>query len=806
MSIPQELKTMPRWVCFTADKLPIDPKTGDASDSTDPSKWAEYAVAVAAVTPLNCRGVGFVLGGGICGIDLDHCIDPDTGEVNAAALSIVDSMRSYTEISPSGTGLHILWRGEKAGTACRKSIAPGVGLEMYDGGRYFTVTGRSWHTPPLPLRDATESAAEIYRTYLAKPVPTKPAPRPAASARPEDDDAILDRARNARGGEKLSALLAGNWQPYAASQSEADLALCNLLAFWLGADKARMDAAFRHSGMYRKKWDERRGADTYGNITLKRAIEDCQEVYSPAPAPTPEPGDRDQLEDLLQSLKVRAAPAPSTSAPASGKKLDAYTMDDTGNARRFRDLYGDRLRYNFTQQRWDIWDGRVWRPDEVNGVKQLCDEMLDGMEKAVFGIHDAARAKEWRAFIRKSRGSTAKKNLLTEAQHLSGIPATDSDFDSTGGVLNLQNGILRLKDGSLHPHDRHRLITKLAGAAFDPCAKAPVWDAFLSSVTGGDQDLQRYLQVMTGYMLTSSTREQCIFFLYGDGSNGKSTFLDVLADLMGSYAMNAQSDTITARRASDGPRTDIARLKGARLVTISECPENVWLDEAMVKQLTGGDTVTARYLYGREFEFKPQFKLIMATNHKPRIRGTDSGIWRRIRLVPFTQTIPEDQQDLQLPDKLRAELPGILNWALEGLRLWLRASENGRRRGLPSCAAVDAATAEYRGEQDRLRQFLDDCVMQVPDYSVQAGVLYQVYRKWCDENGERFPMSGTKFGREMSKILTREKARNAYEYREVCLTSEGNRLLAISMNGTRPRFPSKVQPYEQQRLDELPKS
>ncbi len=247
----------------------------------------------------------------------------------------------------------------------------------------------------------------------------------------------------------------------------------------------------------------------------------------------------------------------------------------------------------------------------------------------------------------------------------------------------------------------------------------------------------------------------------------------MLADLFGSYAMNAQSETITARRTTEGPRTDIARLKGARLVTISECPADVWLDEAMVKQLTGGDTVTARYLYGREFEFKPEFKLIMATNHKPRIRGTDSGIWRRIRLVPFTQTIPESKQDLQLPDKLAAELPGILNWALDGLRLWLARSNNGRRRGLPPCTAVDTATAEYRGEQDRLKQFLDDCLMQLPGYTVQASVLYQVYRKWCEENGERYPLSGNKFGREIAKVLPRVKTRTAYEYQAARLTDEG---------------------------------
>lgn len=811
MRIPEELKTIPRWVCCTADKMPICPVNGGAASSTDPGSWADYATAAEAVSRLGCRGIGFVLGGGIAGIDIDHCIDPETGVVDETALAIVDAMNSYTEISPSGTGLHILWRGTKSGPACRRALAPGMGLEMYDGGRYFTVTGRSWHDPPLPLAERTEEAAEIYHRYLEKPKPASTAaqgnpvqPRPAGA---QDDEKILETAKQAKGGEKLAALLAGDWQAYAPSRSEADLALCNLLAFWLGADKQRMDAAFRASGLYRKKWDERRGADTYGNITLARAIADCQDVYDPCRTVPEEPLPQDEVEDLLRSMGIaprkKTEPQPTPTAPAPGRKT--YSLDDTGNARRFRDMYGDNVRYNYTQGCWMLWTGQVWRRDETDAVKGMCDEMLDGMEKGLFGIHDPQQAAAMRKFIQKSRGSHAKDNLLKEAQHLTGIPATDNDFDKSRGVLNLQNGVLKLRHGSLHPHDRARLITRLAGVDYDPKATAPVWQTFLSSVTGGDTALQNYLQCMVGYMLTGSTREQCIFFLYGDGSNGKSTFLDVLADLMGSYAMNAQSETITARRQSDSPRADIARLKGARLVTISECPADVWLDEAMVKQLTGGDTVTARYLYGREFEFKPEFKLIMATNYKPRIRGTDSGIWRRIRLVPFTQTIPEDKQDLQLPDKLRAELPGILNWALDGLQQWMEASSGGKRRGLPHCDAVDSATAEYRGEQDRLKQFLEDCTEHVPGYTVQAGVLYQTYKGWCEENGERFPISGTKFGREVSKTLQRRKNRMNFEYVDLRLTDDGNRILAGTVQRI-GRFRAGEPLSEQLRMEQVPRS
>lgn len=792
-SIPDELKKLNRWVCCRADKLPVDPQTGTNASSTNPQTWADYATAESAVKRWGCRGLGFVLGNGISGIDLDHCVDPATGVITDLALDVVETMQSYTEYSPSGTGLHILWRGTKPPGACKISK---LGIEMYSDGRYFTMTGRVFRD--LPLADGTAAAAALHQKYWAKPAaPVRPAPpRPAAPADASDAE-ILEKAKAAKGGEKLAALLAGSWQAYYPSHSEADIGLCNLLAFWLGCGKARMDIAFRSSGLMRPKWDERHGADTYGSLTLNKAIGDCQDVYDPARAkPT---GGFDDAAEFLRSMGVKAAPAEPASKAAPGRK--SYSLDDTGNARRFRDAYGDRVRYNHTQKAWMIWDGRVWCRDSTAGVKQLADAMLDDMERGLFGTHDPEAAAALRKFITKSRGSHAKDNLLTEAQHLAGIPATDGDFDQARGLINLQNGILRLSDGALLPHDRARCITRLAGAAYDTAAKAPVWDAFLDSVTGGDKALQAYLQCMVGYMLTGSIKEQCLFFLYGEGSNGKSTFLDVLANLLGSYAMNAQSDTITAKRAGDGPRTDIARLKGARLVTISECPADVWLDEAMVKQLTGGDTVTARYLYGREFEYKPEFKLIMATNHKPRIRGTDTGIWRRIRLVPFVQSIPEDKQDIQLPDKLDAELPGILNWAVEGLRMWLKNSNNARRRGLPHCTAVDSATAEYRGEQDRLKTFVEDCTAPEPGYSVQASILYQVYRRWCEENGERFPITSTKFGREMGKLLEKQVGMTCTQYTNTRLTDEGNRLMMWALGGgqkprTEPEHPPAPDPVQ----------
>lgn len=277
-----------------------------------------------------------------------------------------------------------------------------------------------------------------------------------------------------------------------------------------------------------------------------------------------------------------------------------------------------------------------------------------------------------------------------------------------------------------------------------------------------------------------------MFFLYGNGANGKSTFLEVVRDIMGDYAMNTQADTLmTNQRSNGGARSDIARLKGARLVTTSETEEDAALNESLVKQLTGADTITARFLYGKDFEFRPEFKIVMATNHKPKVKGTDWGIWRRIRLIPFTVSIPRDKQDKALPNKLRKELSGILNWCIEGAKKWQANSKNSKS-GLPPCAAVDNAIEEYKSEMDRLKQFLDDCVMEADGQTIQAGAFYKMYTCWARENGERFPLTSTKFGREMKKRFSSKIGMNYTEYLNLSPSFEGYRFMnwGLSSNNT----------------------
>ena len=302
--------------------------------------------------------------------------------------------------------------------------------------------------------------------------------------------------------------------------------------------------------------------------------------------------------------------------------------------------------------------------------------------------------------------------------------------------------MINLRTGELCSHDPNKFITKIGLAEFTEKIDCPIWNQFLNDIFDNDKELIRFIQKAIGYSLTGSTAEQCAFFCYGTGCNGKSTFLDTINHIMGDYAVNIQPETIMAKKQSGGANSDIARLKGARFVTSVEPNDGMRLDEGLLKQLTGGDRVTARKLYGNEFEFSPEFKLWMGTNHKPIIRGTDIGIWRRIMLIPFTAKIPDEKMDKNLKYKLRQELPAILNWAVEGCLMWYR-------EGLKMPQSVQQATNSYQSEMDVISCFLDTCCYDCGE--IQASQLYQAYKEWAKENGEYDGMSNTRFGREIPK-------------------------------------------------------
>ena len=337
-----------------------------------------------------------------------------------------------------------------------------------------------------------------------------------------------------------------------------------------------------------------------------------------------------------------------------------------------------------------------------------------------------------KALSKHARSSEARNridNMLELGKSEPGIPITVDELDDDPWAFNCTNGALDLQTGQLREHRREDLITKLAPVAYDPTAECPQFLAFLEQIMDGNQDLIRFLQRAIGYSLTGLTREQVLFLLYGLGANGKSTLLEALAMLLGDYAQQADFATFLVRR-NEGPRNDIARLRGARFVSATEAESGARMSEVLVKQLTGGDTVTARFLHQEFFDFKPEFKLWLAANHKPVIRGTDNAMWRRIKLIPFAVTIPESEQDKNLPAKLQAELSGILAWAVRGCLEW-------QEHGLGEPEAVKAATGEYREEMDVLGDFLAECCILELGATAKATELYRNYKSWCEQNGIR---------------------------------------------------------------------
>jgi putative DNA primase/helicase len=414
-----------------------------------------------------------------------------------------------------------------------------------------------------------------------------------------------------------------------------------------------------------------------------------------------------------------------------------------GNARRLVRRHGPRIHYVFPWGAWLVFrDGR-WVKDVTGELERLAKETV----RAIYAEADAAASDAERqrlaAWAVKSERATQMLHAMLElARSEPGVPVTPDQLDADPWLLNVANGTLDLRTGALRPHNPGDLITKLAPVAFDSAADCPRWLTFLARVFDGWPDVMAFVQRAVGYALTGCTTEQVLFFLYGLGANGKTTLIEVLRALLGDYAMQASFATFAERR-GDGPRNDLARLAGARLVAASEVGEGARFDEELVKQLTGNDAVTARFLYGEHFEFRPAFKLVLAANHKPVVRGTDCAIWRRIHLIPFTETIPEDERDPHLLGKLTAELPGILRWALDGCLAW-------QRDGLGAPVAVRSATLRYREEMDTIGAFLDETCRLDASGRVRAAVLYSRYKEWCERAGER-ALSQRKLGERLAE-------------------------------------------------------
>lgn len=449
---------------------------------------------------------------------------------------------------------------------------------------------------------------------------------------------------------------------------------------------------------------------------------------------------------FAERLKAAAAP-PKPKKPklelvpaiAAGEHADNFT--DLGNAQRMARLYGDRIRYVAEFKKWLLWDGHRWQICGSSAIFTLAIETIRSMVSEALKVDDFLLREKIIKHSLASESAAKLKAMIEIAEKLPGIPVQQHLLDTDHFKLNLLNGTLDLKTGMLHDPCREDYNTKQAAVEFDPSAKCPTWEKFLHRIMDGKTELIRYIQKAVGYSLSGATSQQCMYIAHGNGSNGKSTFIKTIESVLHDYSIHCPATTLMVKQ--EGISNDVARLRGSRFVAAVETDEGKRLAESLVKELTGGDVITSRFLYGEFFEFTPCFKIWLACNHKPVIRGSDMAIWRRVKLIPFAVTIPQSEWDLQLSEKLAMEKAGILNWMLAGCLAW-------QREGITDPPEVQAATSGYRKEMDLIGSWIDEACICLASVDARASLLYDNFKAWCDDNGE-WVMSNRMFGMKLAE-------------------------------------------------------
>lgn len=722
-SIPESLKATNQFIGWRlgparsngkAAKLPVDPKTGRRTDITNPQGCRTFQEALAGMIRYELSGIGIVLTqeAGIVAVDIDDCRDKKTGTITPFASEILSKLNSFTEISQSGEGLHVFVRASPPRGGCRRGA-----LEMYGTARFIALTGRHLPGTPTAVDHRQAEIEEIHRLYIAKPKsdftdsPGKGVDKPNVTGASLPDDQVVGMALSSKNGETFKRLLAGDFEGFE-SPSEATLALLNMLAFWTGKDSEQMDRLFRASGLMREKWDGMRGSETWGEQQVAKAIQDTKDIWSPS---------RDFMGE--------------------GNEGD-WPLSDLGNAQRFINQHGADARYCPPWKKWLYWTGQRWKTDTDGTIERLVKATVLTLYDEAKSASDLRESDRLARFAVRSQSRAGIENSLRLAQTEQGVALQPNEMDGNLWLLQVGNGTLDLRTGQLSKPQRENFITKSIDVDFDPDAQCPIWERFLDHALAGNVELIRFLQRAVGYSLTGAIREHAIFYVFGSGRNGKSTFFETLTSLFGDYGARLPSESLMVKPNGGGISNDIASLFGSRITISSEIREGARLNETLVKELSGGDMIKVRRLYQDFFEFRPTFKMWIGGNYKPIILGQDLGIWRRINLIPFSNTIAEAEVDLRLGEKLLGELPGVLAWAVKGCLDW-------QSTGLRPPKAVAEATDAYRTDSDLMGFFIDECCVIGQDKRVTSSELYATYKAWSQDSGTH-SLPQISFGRKLS--------------------------------------------------------
>ena len=795
--VPNELKTLKRWVCFKikksqdkTDKIPINALTGKNAKPNDSLTWTNFNIAIMGCVKYNCDGLGFVLGEGIFGIDLDNHTNPKTGEREMSeekfeelSNEFIKGLDSYAERSWSGNGVHIICAGKLPGTR-RKTTC----VEMYESGRFFAFTGDVINRKPVEIRE--KEVIPLYEKYMPKETIVEKkeyvVPENFEVIKLEIDEIINLAIANEKTGELFKALFDGDidlayilsgksW--YDDSHSSADLAFCNLLAFWTNCDAEKMDIIFRDSGLMREKWDQLRGSDTYGNLTIKKAINGCKSGYIKTTFKGPnitinnvreeENYDKETGEVIehIKNNKNIVMNIDQNGEPIFRiKKIyRRFPCNDTGNAEKFYEYFGELFKYNKTDKIFMFWTGKTWIRDEKDIIRKYANKFIEICKNELASLQDElesdrnegkdiksleAYIKAYQKNIDRISNKAGKDAMLSEFQSLGNIATTSNEFNVDDYLLNTDSGVVDLKTGEIKPFDSKLLLSKNTNVKVS-YEEPKVWIKFLHGIfergnAKETEEIIECIQKCLGYSLSGSTKEQCMFLCYGNGSNGKTTFQEIINHVLGEYGDNVNSDVLIQQKNQTNNSFTIAKLKDARYVETDETDEGEKLSEGIVKRMTGGGQMSAAFKYANEFSFMPKFKIWLATNNKPIIRGTDLGIWRRIFLFPFIHTFTEEEKDKELPEKLKAEADKILGWCIKGFQIYNELKTIKK----PEC--LEAEIQEYKDQMDVVAQFLNSVSAKNPTSRCGTREAYKEYKAWCFDNNA-FCMSELKFSKELEK-------------------------------------------------------
>ena len=662
-------------------------------------------------------GLGLGIFNGFSAIDIDDCVE--NGKLNSLAVDVINAIDSYTEYSPSGAGIRIIFKAPDFEYDTDRWYINNrkVKMEVYVHGctnKYVTLTGNVIR--PVDVNERCSKLKTILERYMVRPADVQASDRSNREANAHSfltDEEVLEKAMNGRARRFVKLFRDGDFSDYA-SQSEADLALCSMLAFWSNGDTDQIDRLFRQSALYRPKWDRK----DYSEHTMKMAINGCSEFYEPINRTSPEEDFSDTMLERLKEMR------PDSNA--------LYQNTDIGNGRLFADCYKTVARYVPERKCWYCYEGGVWSQDIGNlKTMEYVKELADALMRYAMTIPDETQRTAYIKHCCKWQKRHTRETILKDAQGI--YPISASSFDRDPFVFNCLNGTLHLDSMEFTEHKADDLLTKMSGAIYDPEAKSKRFDRFISEVTQDNIGKARFVQKSMGYGMSGDIRHECMFIFYGATTrNGKGTLCESVLGVMGDYGCTSRPETLSVKQitSSNSPSEDVARLAGVRFVNISEPGKGLNLDAAKLKTMTGSDTLNARFLHENSFDFKPQFKLYINTNYLPVV--TDMTIFTsgRIIMVPFERHFDEDEQDrtpkteFAKPENRSA----ILNWLIEGFRLQ-------QEEGLTMPDEVQRATDLYEKDSDKIRCFAEDCL--IPDASAEerTSEVYRTYQSWCQDNG-----------------------------------------------------------------------